>query len=131
MRDVSLKEALSLIHKWQDQGRIVQANFVDAEKSKEFSCTIAGLIQEAASSEFRIHTGIQLRRGDFPGCVLGLQGARFELLDYRNTPAGEEELKMAIEQAYDYILVVHFPSGAVCELYIFNEGTQETDIFKS
>ena len=130
MPNISPEEALSLMDKWQQESRIVQANFVDAEKSKEFSCTIAGLIQEAASSEFRIHTGIQLRRGDFPGCVLGLHGARFELLDYRNTPAGEEGLKSAIEQAYDYILVIHFPSGAVCELYIFNEGTQETDIFR-
>jgi len=110
MPNISPEEALSLMDKWQQESRIVQANFVDAEKSKEFSCTIAGLIQEAASSEFRIHTGIQLRRGDFPGCVLGLQ--------------------RAIEQAYDYILVIHFPSGAVCELYIFNEGTQETDIFR-
>src|SRR5580704_9850340 len=126
MPDISSEDALSLIDKWQQEGRIVQANFVDAEKSKEFSCTIAGLIREAAPSELRIHTGMQLRRGDFLGCVLWLHGARFELLDSRNTPAGEEELKRAIEQAYDYILVIHFPSGAVCELYIFNEGTQET-----
>ncbi len=130
MPDISPEEALSLIEQWQQQSRIVQANFVDTENVKEFSCTIAGLIQEAAYSELRINTGIQLRRGDFPGCVLGLHGARFELRDYRNTPAGEEELKRAIEQAYDYILVIHFPSGAVCELYIFKEGTQETDIFR-
>jgi hypothetical protein len=64
---------------------------------------------------------MQLRRGDFLGCVLGLHRARFELLDSRNFPAGEEELKLAIEQAYEYILVVRFLSGAVCELYVFKE----------
>jgi hypothetical protein len=119
-----------LIDKWQQESRIVQANFVDAENSKEFSCTIAGLIREVAPSELRIHTGMQLRRGDFLGCVLGLHRARFELLDSRNFPAGEEELKLAIEQAYEYILVVRFLSGAGCELYVFKEGTQETDIFR-
>src|SRR5439155_27117071 len=127
MPNISPEEALSLMDKWQQESRIVQANFVDAEKPKELSCTIAGLIQEAASSEFRIHTGIQLRRGDFPGCVLGLHGARFELLDYRNTPAGEEGLERAIEQAYDYILVIDLPSGAGRQLEIVNERTQDSD----
>jgi len=127
---ISPEEALSLIGKWQQEGRIVQANFVDAENSKEFSCALVGLIQEAVPSEVRIDTGIQLRRGDLPGCVLRLHGAGFELLDSRNVPAGEEALKLAIEQAYEYVLVIHFGSGAVCELYVFKEGTQETDIFR-
>jgi len=129
MPNISPEEALSLIDKWQQESRIVQANFVDAENSKEFSCTIAGLIQEVAPSELRIHTGMQLR-GDFLGCVLGLHGARFERLDSHNFPTGEEELKRAIKQAYEYVLIIHFGSGAVCELYVFKEGTQETDIFR-
>ena len=131
MPDLPLQDALMMLDKWQKEQRIIQVLFVDAESRKEFSCTAIGLIQELSESEVHIHAGERLPRGDFPGCLVSLLGARFSLLDSRNTPQGEPELRGRIERAYENILVVRLPSGAECELYVFNEGTEPSDIFSN
>src|SRR6202035_2704289 len=106
MPDLPLRDAQLMLEKWREEERLIQVVFVDAESQKEFSCAVIGLILELSETEVRIQTGERFPRGDLRGCVLSLRGATFSLLDSRNTPRGEPELKERIEAAYENILAV-------------------------
>jgi hypothetical protein len=117
---ITREEALSLLRKWQEERRIIQASLTLSEKT---SCSVVGRIEHLDSDSVRIDLRSKFHVGVYTGISVDLMAATgFIFEDTRFTAEHEQAAKIA--KSYEGFLFVMLPDGLQAQFWATRTGDE-------
>jgi hypothetical protein len=108
---ISTEDALSLLHKWQEERRLIQSSLIYSEY---ISANVIGRIEEIKENSVRINARSLRAKGAFEGILLDLaDSTEIQFQDWRDAA---QEFAQRLKDNYEAQIVVRF-RNAHCELY--------------
>jgi hypothetical protein len=122
--DISRQQAVDVLHKWQDERRLVQGGILQSNDGA--TSGFLGRIERLDNSSLAIDARSLFMLGDRCGLTLPLQEEDYSYSDWRDVP---EDQRDRLRHGYDSALFIVIAPGWHIELYaakLNSEGVKES-----
>jgi hypothetical protein len=110
--NISRQEAIDVLHKWQDERRLVQGGIFQSNDGA--TSGFLGRIERLDNSSLAIDARSLFMLGDRCGLTLALQEAGYSYSDWRDAPGDQRD---RLREGYDSALFIEIARGWHIELY--------------